>query len=391
MPHVSDIVIIGGGVMGCATAHYLAESGVKDVVLLERDTLASGSTGKSMTILRMHYSNSLTTEMAWWSREVIADFEDAVGSASGFVQNGWVMLPGAGNESAAIFNVDMGQSLGVATEVLSIDEARSRWDYMNFGDSECVVYESKSGYADSHLVTTGFADSARRNGAEIKLGTSVSAFKTAGNKVEAVETESGDMYHADCFVLTAGPWNSDLLAMLGVELPLHTVRHQVIRLRHQETFAESADPHHPIIAHIPTTLSARPDMPGTTLIGYREDVADRDNYNRGVDADVAAEAISTLASIVPAYADAGWNGGWSGLFTVTPDWNPVVDTVLGWDNVVIGAGFSGHGFKMSPAIGKSLAELSIGVDTTFDLHPLRFTRYEEGDLLESAYGGNVFA
>lgn len=391
MAHVSDIVIIGGGVMGCATAHYLAESGVKDVTLLERDTLASGSTGRSMTILRMHYSNPITTEMAWWSRGVIAGFEDAVGSASGFVENGWVMLPGAGNESAVLLNVEMAQSLGVATETLSVDEARSRWDYMSFGNSECVVYESMSGYADSHLVTTGFADSARRDGTQIKLGESVSGFKTAGDRIEAVETESGDVHHADRFVLTAGPWNSDLLGMLGVELPLHTVRHQVIRLRHQKSFAESADPHHPTIAHIPTALSARPDVPGTTLIGYREDVADRDSYNHGVDADVAAEAISALASIVPAYADAGWDGGWSGLFTVTPDWNPVIDAVPNWDNVVVGAGFSGHGFKMSPAIGKSLAELTINVETTFDLHPLRFTRYEEGDLLQSAYGGNVFA
>ena len=87
-----------------------------------------------------------------------------------------------------------------------------------------------------------------------------------------------------------------------------------------------------------------------------------------------------------------WAGGWSGLFTVTPDWDPVIDHVPGVENLVVGAGFSGHGFKMSPAIGHSLAELITNADeTTFDLNPLRFSRFEEGDLLKSAYGGNVFA
>ncbi len=377
--------------MGCATLHYLARLGVADTLLLERDTLASGSTGRSMTILRMHYSNEVTTEMAWWSRDVIANFDLHTGSPSGFVQNSWLMLPGEGNEAAARTNVEMAQRLEVETEMIDAIDAQRRWPYISFGESRAVVWEPLSGFADSHLVTTGFANSARNSGAQLRLGVNVTGLKKDANAIIAVETTGGDI-HADNFVLAAGPWNSDLLQMLGVELPLHTVRHQVIRLRHQSNFGEVADPRHPTIAHIPTALSARPDMPGTTLIGYREDPADRDSYNQSVDTDVAAEGMAALQEIIPAYSDAGWDGGWSGLFTVTPDWNPVIDRVPGWQNVVIGAGFSGHGFKMSPAIGLSLAELSNNAPvTTFDLNPLRFRRFEEGDLLKSAYGGNVFA
>ncbi len=183
-----------------------------------------------------------------------------------------------------------------------------------------------------------------------------------------------------------------LLEKIGAPLPIHTVRHQVIRLQQQHDFSEVAEPFHPIVVHIPSGLSARPDTPGHALIGYREDKVDRDTYNQGVDTDVAIEGMTILSDIIPAYADATWAGGWSGLFTVSPDWNPVIDYVPGFENLVVGAGFSGHGFKMSPAIGRSLAELATGAEeTTFDLHPLRFTRFEEGDLLKSAYGGNVFA
>ena len=390
MPDRYDAIVVGGGVMGCATLHYLAELGVTNTLLLERETLASGSTGRSMTILRMHYSNRVTTEMAWWSRAVMADFETATGRPSGLQENEWLLLPGHGNEEAARKNVELAKSVGVDTEVLGIDDASRRWPYIQFGENDCVVLERKSGFADSHLVTTGFAESARSSGAEIRLGVSVNEVLIEDRRTVGVSTDQGEIF-ADTVILTAGPWTNVLLDSIGVQLPLHTVRHQVIRLQ-QPDFDESTDPSHPILAHIPSGLSARPDAPGTALIGYREDPVDRDTYNQGVDTDVAIEGMTILSEIIPAYADANWIGGWSGLFTVTPDWNPVIDHVPGFDNLIVGAGFSGHGFKMSPAIGLSLAELATKASQTkFDLEPLRFMRFQENDLLQSAYGGTVFA
>ena len=391
MPDRYDTVVIGGGVMGCAVLHYLAELGVTDTLLIEREALAAGSTGRSMTILRSHYSNRVTTEMAWWSRGIIAEFERHVGHPSGFQPNDWAMLPGDGNEEAARANVELGKSVGVETELLDTDEASRRWGYMQFAEGDCVVWEGKAGFADSHLVTRGFADSARRRGADLRLGNSVVGFDVGGSRVTAVKTDVGDVY-ADRFVLTAGPWTNTLLRQISDPIPLHTVRHQVIRLAQQPGFESVADTFHPIIAHMQSGLSARPDRAGTALIGYREDPTDRDTYNQSVDPDVAAEGMLILSEIIPAYRDAQWAGGWSGLFTVTPDWNPVVDRVPGVENVVVGAGFSGHGFKMSPAIGRSLAELvTDSKRTTFDLSPLRWRRFAESDLLKSAYGGTVFA
>ena len=391
MSETYDVAIIGGGVMGCATLHYLADLGITDTILLERDTLASGSTGRSTTILRMHYSNPVTSEMAWWSRGVMADFEDATGSPSGYRENQWILVPGAGNRAPATQNVEMAQELGIATEIVEIDEAEKRWPYMRFGDNECVVWEPKSGFADSHLVTRGFATSARERGAVVKLGETVTEITHSGGRVTGVKTDQGDI-SADRVVLTAGPWIPEFLESVGAPLPLHTVRHQVFRLQQGDEFAENAESFHPTIAEATTGLSARPDTPGYSLIGYREDPVERDTYNQGIDTEVAIDAMTRVSDVIPAYETTTLAGGWSGLFTVTPDWNPVIDHVPGIENLVVGAGFSGHGFKMSPAIGISLAELISGAEeTTFDLHPLRFTRYEEDDLLKSAYGGNVFA
>ena len=199
-----DAIVIGGGVMGCATLHYLAELGVTKTLLLERDTLASGSTGRSMTILRMHYSNRVTTEMAWWSRGVMANFEQEVGSPSGYRRNDWLLLPGSGNEDAARINVNLARSVGVETEALEVDEAAQSWPYMEFGDNECVVWEGKAGFADSHLVTSGFANSARERGASVRLGVSVREILTQNGTTIGVRTDVGNIY-ADRIVLTIGP------------------------------------------------------------------------------------------------------------------------------------------------------------------------------------------
>ena len=391
MSETFDTVVIGGGVMGCATLHYLADLGITDTILLERDTLASGSTGRSTTILRMHYSNRVTGEMAWWSRDVMDKFDEITGSPSGYRENQWILVPGPGSNQAAIQNVELGQSIGIDTEVLDVDEAEKRWPYMRFADTECVVWEPKSGFADSHLVTRGFANSARDRGAIVRLGVTVTDIMIDHGRAIGVKTDQGDIF-AGRVVLTAGPWNMEFLENVGSPLPLHTVRHQVVRLQHDGEFSDNADPFHPTIAESVSGLSARPDTPGYSLAGYREDPVDRDTYNQGVDTDVAIETITRITEIIPAYENVTWAGGWSGLFTVTPDWNPVIDRVPGVENLVVGAGFSGHGFKMSPAIGLSLAELVTNADeTTFDLNPIRFSRFEEGDLLKSAYGGNVFA
>ena len=132
MPSSFDVAVIGGGVMGCSALHYLAKLGVSNSVLLERDGLAEGSTGRSMAILRMHYSNVVTTQMAWWSRGIIAEFEQETGHPGGFVNTGYLFLVKPGHEEALRRNVELGRLYGVETEYLTPDEAQHRWPDIRF-------------------------------------------------------------------------------------------------------------------------------------------------------------------------------------------------------------------------------------------------------------------
>ena len=382
-----DVAVIGGGVMGCSTLHYLAKLGVTNTVLMERDGLADGSTGRSMAILRMHYSNVVTTQMAWWSRGVIAEFEEETGHPGGFVNTGYLFLVKPGHEDALRRNVELGQRHGVATECLTPDEAQDRWPDIRFDGVGAVAHEPLSGYADSSGVTAGFARSARSHGAQVRLGAEVTGITTQGGRATAVEL-NGETVNCGAVLIAAGPWIPEFLDSIGAPLPLSWARHQVVRLHRPLNLL----PTHPTVGDPANRMSFRPDSGDTTLIGAREDPVHRDSYTQTPDAEVVVESLTRLAKRVPKMEEAGWDGGWAGLFTITPDWHPVLDRVPGYDNVYVAAGFSGHGFKLSPAIGRAMAEMIVnGESTSIDISGLRFTRFEEGDLFESAYGNTVFA
>ncbi|MCH7740510.1 MAG: FAD-binding oxidoreductase [Chloroflexi bacterium] len=384
----ADVIVVGGGVMGCSTLYYLAQMGVTNTLLLERDTLGSGSTGRSAAILRSHYSNEVTTRMAIEGHRVISNFEDEIGEPGGFVKTGYFFLASEEQAEPLRRNVALGRSLGLNTEALEPAAALELLpDGFNLDGIAAIASEPDSGYADSSAVTNGFASAARRAGATIKLGVEVTGILTGKGRVTGVQTTDGPL-HASAVVLVAGPWSAELLMSVGAPVPLSYVRHQVVQLRR----SLQRYPTLPTVADAPGGYSFRPDSGDVTLVTIKEDPADRETYNRSVDAEVAQMALEVMAHRLPGFEEAGWDGGWSGLFTVTPDWHPVIDRVPGVEGLVCGVGFSGHGFKLSPAIGRALAELTVeGRSTSIDMTPLRFTRFAEDDLIESSYGATVFA
>ncbi len=376
--------------MGCAIQYHMAQLGVSNTVLLERDVIASGSTGRSQAICRMHYSNPITTELAWQSLQVFADFDARVGGTSGFVNTGYLVVVNEADEGGLQRNVAMQQELGVPTSVVSRDDLASLAPMVTLYDDERAAWEPQSGYADPYQVTVSYAARAQEAGAHIVTRNPASGVETSGDRVQAVITTSGDRIATDTVIVAAGPWSRQVLAGVGVDAPLIPVRHQVA------TVARPVEvvPRHPTVGDISQSFSFRPDGSNFTTMGFGDDdeQSDPEVYPQGVDTTEAASARAKLARRVPGMADAYYRGGWSGLFTTTPDWHPVLDAVPGVGGLYCAIGFSGHGFKLSPAIGKALAELVLeGRARDVDLSPLRFTRFAEDDLLESSYRYRVLA
>ena len=387
MRQTADAVIVGGGVMGCSILYNLTRQGLTNAVLVEQDVLGSGSTGRSQTICRMHYSNPITASMAWQSLEVFANFQEIVGGHSGFVRTGYLVAVPPEDVGGLQKNIAMQQELGIDTRLVTAAEVQDFAPMIRTAPGEGLAWERRSGYADSHQVTTSYAARARESGAEISLRTTCTGVEVQSGRVQAVLTDQGRV-ETPVAVVAAGPWSRSLMSAIGVDVPLSTVRHQVASIIRP---AEQL-PDHPIVGDIAHSCSFRPEGSAMTLVGFGEDPAEVDSYNQGVDIDRAAEVMQGMVERIPAMADSYFHGGWSGLFTITPDWHPIMDRVPGIEGLYCAIGFSGHGFKLAPAIGQVVSELVVhGEGRSFDLTPLRFTRFDEGDLLTSSYRYNVLA
>ncbi len=387
MKSTADAVVVGGGVMGCSILYNLASRGVKHLVLLEKEVLGSGSTGKSQAILRMHYSNQVTALMAWESLKIYRDFQDMIGGPSGFVNTGYLLLADADDASALEQNVSMQRTLGINTGIVSHEDVEEIAPIINVADAAVLAYEPESGYADPYLVTTTYAKRAKELGAQLYLNAQVTEIEVVGGKVRAVVTNDGTI-ETSAVVIVAGPWSGSLFSGIGVDVPLTTTRHQVIGFRRPEELI----PTHPTVGDITQQFSFRPDPSNLTYIGIGEGSADPHDYDQSVDMEVVRDAFQKLVRRMPDMSQGFFRGGWSGLFTVSPDWHPILDKVEGIDGLYCAVGFSGHGFKLAPIVGITMSELIMdGRATTIDIAPLRMARFRENDPLRSRYRYSVLA
>ncbi|NQW21895.1 MAG: FAD-binding oxidoreductase [SAR202 cluster bacterium] len=388
MKSTADVVIIGGGVIGASILFNLGRLGVTDTLLVEKDLLGSGSTGRSQTICRMHYSNPVTATMAWESLGIFVHFGEVVGGESGFVETGYLVVVNEEDRNGLERNVGMQYDLGIDTMQITADDLRDIAPMVSVGEDEVMAWEPQSGYADAHMVTSSYGIRAREMGAEIALKNPATEIVVSGGRVRAVVTAEGRV-ETPVAVVASGPWSKGVLAQVGVDVPLVPVRHQVASLSRPMDKL----PLHPTVGDIAQSFSFRPDGSSLTLMGFGpEEEVELETYNQGVDMDVMADALGRLTRRIPAMAEAEFRRGWSGLFTTTPDWHPILDAVPGIEGLYCAVGFSGHGFKLAPMVGVTMSELIVeGISSTVDISPLRFTRFEEGDLLESSYRYRVLA
>ncbi len=381
MERTADAVIIGAGVIGTSTAFQLVQRGVKRVVVLEKSSVAAGSSGKSSALVRMHYTFLPEARLALTSLQWFQQWQDRVGGTCGFTTTGFLRLVEPDKVHLLRQNVARLQSIGVNTRLISGDEVRELDPDTEGSDIEVAAYEPDSGYADGYSTAQAFMAAARRHGATLHQGVTVTGLGVDRGAIQTVETDAGEIA-TPLVISTAGPWSGPLLQRIGVDLPLVPSRHQIMILQRPPELPAS----HTYIT--PGSLYFRPDSAGLTLVGYGpgEDGVNPDAYRDAVDDDIQQQGAVRMAQRVPAMQHAGMRRGYAGCYTMTPDGKLIVDQAPGIEGLYIGAGFSGTGFKISPAVGIALAELATqGRATTVDVSPFRATRFAEGRILRAQF------
>ena len=371
--------------MGASIAYHLGARGVGNVVLLERASICSGPTRHSTAIIRLHYTQPLLVQMAAHGLRTYVDFERVAGGPSGFVRTGMLFAVAASERGMLEANVALGQKHGVSTQLLDAEQLADL-DPRVVGDDLVFCFEPEAGYCDPYTVTSGFAAAASRAGVRIEEGVEVRHIRTG-----LVETSSTAI-SAGTVVVAAGPWTPRLLEPLGYELPIRPARAEVGRFRLPHGFGSPP----PAVADFSKAqFYFCPAEPGYLQVGsldprHADRAVDPDGCPEGAERETLRAYQDALAARLRGAERGHWRGAWSGIYDVTPDWEPVIGPVPGAPDVFVAAGFSGHGFKLAPAVGLTIAELVCdGRASAFDLGLLDPLRFEQGRLVGAAYGYSV--
>ncbi|MCM3897472.1 MULTISPECIES: NAD(P)/FAD-dependent oxidoreductase [Gordonia] len=382
----ASIVIIGGGLEGVATAWALAQRGITDVVVCERDTVGGGMTGKSSGIVRCHYGVSSLAAMAAIGLEVFEKAEEIFGTDIGFRQTGYVVGVGEPNVDNLRKSLAAQREVGVQTEEMDISEVAKLWPAADLEPFAAFGWEERGGYGDAYQTAQAFAASARAAGVRIKQGTSVSGLLTDGQRVTGVELADHSTISADTVVVATGVWTKPFLDKYGIDVPITVHREQIVMIHPGVDLGAV-----PVFSDLVSLQYVRPDVRGEILFGNSDlaelEVANPDGYLNRADEAFLDLTVDKVGTRFPALTEASITSSYAGCYDVTPDWNPVISTGP-LDGLVIAAGFSGHGFKISPAVGRLVADLVVdgrSNDPRIPESDFRLSRFDDGDLLKTRF------
>ena len=385
----ADIVIIGGGVNGTSVAMHLARMGAGKVVLVEKGHLAGGASGRSGAMIREHYLHPTLVRMATEASGIFHDFDEAIGGDARFIETGRALLFGEDDAPAVRANVEMNRELGVNIQTLTPSELSRIIPQANMDGVAIGTYEPESGYADPVATTYAYADRARDLGVEILTQTAALGITTSAGRVTGVETSAG-MIQTSSVIVAAGPWVHSIAAPLGEHLPVTPIRVQMVHLRRPPAL-ESMNT---IVIDYTTGAYFRADAGYGTLVGGEaledlSEVANPDAFGLNADHNVITRFWDRAKLRFPDFAAATCRGGYGSLYDMTPDGNPILDRSRNVDGLYWAVGFSGHGFKLSPVVGRMVAELVMrGESSDHPVHQFRASRFADGEPLEAEHPYN---
>lgn len=385
MSKTAEVIVVGGGLEGASAAWALTQRGIRDVVVFERSTVGSGATGKSSGIVRCHYGVRSLAAMAWKGTQLYEQAGDVFGEDIGFRQSGYIVGVGPENVSALAANLAMQRTLGIDVEDIGHEQVAQLWPTARLDDFAAFAYEPRGGYGDAHRTAQAFAHAARRGGAVIRQQSGVRDLLVSRDRVVGVRLVDGEQVHASTVVIAAGPWSLPLLEPHAVRLPITVHRETIVLISPGRELVAA-----PVLSDLVSLQYVRSE--GRELLFGNSDLAtlepaDPDRYTNGATADFLERAVDKLAHRFPGLPDAAISSTYAGCYDVTPDFNPIISTV-DVAGLVVAAGFSGHGFKIAPAVGQLVADLvcdAASSDPDVPEHDFRLARFTEGTPLSSPH------
>ena len=380
LPERADVVVVGGGIVGTSAAYFLTTETDLDVLLVEKDKIASGSTGDSSAILRHHYGpKEIYAKTAWWSHQFYREFHERTGEKIAHADSPLVRfgVEGTPEGEYADEGGDVLASLDIPVTTYDPDEFDEQYPMLDLEGIDFAVSDDAAGYSDGTDAAGGFARAAQDAGATVVTGVAVEDVLVEDDAVVGVDTNDGTVA-TESVVVAAGPWTPRLMDDLGVDVPIERTREQVLVLDPPESFAEAYPDLVPTSGAPGGDWYMRSDFGDGVLVAthHTDETVDPDRYDGTPDQETTLELLDELEAFAPELAESRVKGQYCGVYSTTPDHDFVIDQV-GPDGCVVACGFSGHGFKHGPAVGRILTDLVTDGDTEFvDVDYFSLDRFE---------------
>ena len=373
LPRTANAVIIGGGVVGCSIAYHLARRGLRDVVVLERETVGSGTTSKAAGGIRVQFATETEIRFSLESIEVFERFPDEFGVDPGYTKIGYLYLVSDAERLRGFEKrIALQRSLGADARVIAPSDAQALVPALRVDDLVAAVWGPQDGMAGPAEVTNGFARRARELGARILEGVEVTALDTVNARVTGVRTRDGAIA-TPLAINAAGPAAARVGRLAGVELPVHPRRRHIF---FTEPFPEIPGPV-PLTSDVASGFYFRKEMEQVLLSpGDVEDIGE--DFHVPMDWSKVADTVEKAVHRVPILERARVAGGWAGLRPLTPDDHAIIGWAPGVEGFFLAVGFGGHGFQHSPATGRHVAEWLLDGGPSMDLSLFDPTRFARG-------------
>ena len=379
LPRSAQIVVVGGGIVGCSVAYHLAKRGV-ETLLLERHQLSSGSTWHAAGLIGQLRTNANITKLLGYSVELYDRLEEETGYATGWRRNGGLRLACNADRWIEVKRqATSARSFGLEMQLLSAKEAQTLWPLMNVDDVIGAAFLPTDGQANPSDITQALAKGARLAGAKLVEGVAVTDFIIENDCVRGVVTNRGAIA-CEKLVLCAGLWTQPLAARAGVAVPLSAVHHQYLVTEKINGVTSDL----PTLRDPDRLTYYKEEVGGLVMGGYEPNpvpwssgVVPEDFAFRLLEDDWDHfEPIMDLAlGRVPALAEAGVKQMINGLESFTPDGNWMIGEAPEVRNFFVGAGFNAFGIASAGGAGMALAEWAADGEQPFDLWPVDIRRF----------------
>jgi sarcosine oxidase, subunit beta len=379
----ADFVILGAGVMGTSIAYHLAKRNAGRIIVVDKDHVGRGASGRSSALIRMHYTFPAEVQLAVKSLDMFQHWSDITGQAGDFRRTGFVQLVSAQELDRLKANVRMQQEHGVKVELISAADLRRLEPDWTVDDVVMAAYEPDSGYGDGAGVANDFLQKAREMGVEYRPRTRATEFLIHNDRIRGVATDQGTI-SANAVIAATGQWSKPLFTSAHVDLPIETEYHEVCILRNAPGMKGGG------CACIDSILCVyfRSEGHDKTLVGAFTGTrpVDPDDFPQHASQDSLAALADVACQRIPRLQNAELVRGITGVYDVTPDSRALLGEVPQVQGLYLAAGFSGMGFKISPAIGLVMSELVLdGRASTVDISAFRLSRFAEGQPIKPEF------